>query len=75
MYQLMIDNVSIGGKKPKPKSSYGEEDKRLTSLDVKARAAIANSLPYHIHHLVHNYESTHEMTETLTVAYEGTVEV
>lgn len=40
MYQPAIDNFATSGKKPKPKSSYGEEDKRLISLDVKATTRI-----------------------------------
>lgn len=49
--------------------------KILISLDVKARVAIGKYLPCDVHHLVQNYESAQEMMETLTVAYEGTMEV
>ena len=61
--------------KQKPEMSYDDDDKRLLSLDVKARAAIGNCIPYHIYYLVQNYESDKEMMDTLAVAYEGTMEV
>ena len=54
---------------------YTAEDKRLCHLDKKACAAIGNSLPYEIYHLVQNCESAKEMMDTLTVAFEGTEEV
>lgn len=75
MYQPMADNPPAGALNPKPKTRYDEEDKRLMSLYLKERAAIGNSLPYQIYHLVQNCGFAHEMMETLIVAYEGTVEV
>lgn len=75
MYQPMVDNVHTGGLKQKLTTIYDVEEKIIISLDVKAISAIGNSLPYHIYHLVENYESTQEMMETLIVADEGTVEV
>lgn len=75
MYQSMVNKSLAGGLKLKPKVSYDEEDKRLIILHVKAKAAIIYSLSYHIYHLVQNCEFAQEMMETMTVAYEGTVEV
>ena len=45
MYLSMINKAPTVGLKQNPKASYDEEDKRLNSLDVKARDAIRNSLP------------------------------
>lgn len=57
MYQSMVSNAPAGGLKQNLQASYDEEDKRLISSDVKAGDAFENSLPYHIYHLVQNYES------------------
>lgn len=75
MYQLVIDNAPVGGLMSKPKTSYDEDEKRLMSLYEKESAAIRNSLPYHIYHLVQNCQFAHALMEILTVAYEGTIEV
>ena len=52
MYQPMKDGVADGPKKPTEKHQFSEEDRRLVMLDVRARDAIGNSLPYNIYHLV-----------------------
>ena len=75
MYQPMKDGVADGPKKPTEKHQFSEEDRRLVMLDVRARAAIGNSLPYNIYHLVQNAASAKDMLDALTVAYEGTEEV
>ena len=75
MFQPMKDGVASGEKKRTPKHEYTAEDKRLCHLDKKPCAAIGNSLPYDIYHLVQNCESAKEMMDTLTVAFEGTEEV
>ena len=74
-YQPMVTNALVSHLKQKPKTSNDGDDNKLISVNVKARAAIGNSLPNHVYHLVQNYESAKEMMETLNVAYEGTVEV
>ena len=74
-FQPMKDGIAAGEKKPTPKHEFTAEDKRLCHLDKKACAAIGNSLPYEIYHLVQNCESAKEMMDTLTVAFEGTEEV
>ncbi|KAL4563399.1 hypothetical protein LXL04_027440 [Taraxacum kok-saghyz] len=71
----MLDIYTLGPHKQTPKHDYTAEDKRLIHLDIKARAAIGNALPYDIYHLVTNCESAKDMMETLTVAFEGTNEV
>ena len=43
-----IKGVTEGEKKRTPKHDYTAEDKRLIHLDIKARAAIGNALPYDI---------------------------
>ena len=75
MFQPTKAGVAEGEKKQTPKHDYTAEDMRLIYLDIKARAAIGNALPYDIQHLVQNCESAKEMMETLTVAFEGTDEV
>lgn len=50
-------------------SVTSKEDRRLLSLDVKARTAIGNSLPYHIYCFIQNCESAKEMMEKLTSMY------
>ena len=75
MFQPMKDGVAAGEKKLTPRHEFTAEDKRLCHLDKKACAAIGNSLPYEIYHLVQNCESTKEMMDILTVAFEGTKEV
>ena len=75
MFQPTKDGVATGEKKRTPKHDFTAEDKRLCHLDKKACAAIGNSLPYDIYHLVQNCESGKEMMDTLTVAFEGTEEV
>ena len=75
MFQPTKEYVDVGEKKNTPKNEYTNEDKLLISLDVKARAAIGNALPYEIYHLVQKFESSKEMIDTLRVAYEGTDEV
>ena len=75
MYQPIANNAPVGPLKQNQATSYDDDDKRLLNLDVKARATIGNSLPYHVYHHVHNCESSQEMMDMLAVAYEGTVEV
>ena len=75
MFQPMKDGIASSEKKRTPKHDYTAKDKRLCHLDKKACAAIGNSLPYDIYHLVQNCESAKEMMDTLTVAFEGTEEV
>ena len=75
MYQPMKDRVPDGPKKPATKDLWTSQDKHLVSLDVKARSAISNALPYHTFHLVQNCESSKEMMDTLTVTFEGNEEV
>ena len=75
MYQPMKDHVADGPKKPASKDQWTSTDKHLVSLDVRARSAISNTLPYHTFHLVQNCESSKEMMDTLTVTFEGTEEV
>lgn len=69
MFQPTVNNAPVGGLKQKPKARYDEEDKRIITLNVKARATIGNSLPYHIYCLVQNYEFAQEMMKTQTMAY------
>ena len=59
----------------KPMHLWSDEDKRMVSLDVKARSALVSALPNEIYHQVLNCTSAKEMLDTLTVAYEGTEEV
>lgn len=54
MYQPMVNNALAARLKQKAKESYDEEDKRLISLDVKARVSFGNSLAYRIYHLLQN---------------------
>ena len=54
IFQPIVNNAPIGPMKQKPESSYDNDDKRLVNLDVRARAAIGNSLPYYIYHLCDN---------------------
>ncbi|KAL7605601.1 hypothetical protein Lser_V15G17674 [Lactuca serriola] len=68
MYQPMANNAHVGPLKQKPETSYDNDDKRLINNDVKARAEIGNSLPYHVYHLVQKCDSTQEMMEMVTVA-------
>ena len=75
MFQPMKDNVKDGEPKEKPSHEFDENDKRQYSLDVRGRAAIINSLPYDVYHLVQNCKTSKEIMDTLTVAYEGTEEV
>ncbi|KAI3752823.1 hypothetical protein L2E82_24860 [Cichorium intybus] len=64
-----------GENKATPSHEFTEEDKRLINLDARARAAIGNSLPYEIYHLVQNCLTAKEMLSTLTVSFEVTAEV
>ena len=75
MYQPMKDRVADGPMKPASKDLWTSKDKHLVSLDVRGRSAISNSLPYNTFHLVQNCESSKDMLDTLTVAFEGTEEV
>ena len=75
MYKTMVNNAHVGPLKQNPKASYEDDGRSLISLEVKARIVRRNSLPCHVYHLVQNYESDQEMIETLTVAYEGIMEV
>ena len=75
IYQPMKDNVKDGEPKEKPLHEFDEKNTRQYSLDVRARAAIINALPYDVYHLVQNCKSSKEMMDTLTVAYGGTEEV
>ena len=65
MHQPMRNNTPVGYLKQKPKTSYDDDDKKLFSIDMKARATIGNSLPYYMYHLVQNCESAQEMMDTL----------
>lgn len=73
VYQPMFNNALAGPMEQNPKTSYDDDEKRLISVDVKTRTIIRNSLPYHVCHLVQNYEFAQEIMEMLIVAYEGTV--
>ena len=75
MYQPMVNNFIIGPLKRKPETRHDGDDKKLIRLDVKARVAMGNSLPYHVYHLVKNCESAEEMMDIMTMAYKGVVEV
>ena len=61
MFQPMKDNVKDGEPKEKPFHEFEENDKRQYSLDVRARAAVINALPYDVYHLVQNCKSSKEM--------------
>ena len=58
MDQLSNDNASDSELKHKFVPGYKKEDKRVLNLDVKARIAIGNSLPYHVYRLVQNCSTT-----------------
>ncbi|KAI3523649.1 hypothetical protein L1887_01928 [Cichorium endivia] len=73
-FTVTKDGVPVE-KKATPPHEFTEDDKRLVNLDARARAAIGNSLPYEIYHLVQNCLTAKEMLSTLTVAFEGTAEV
>lgn len=75
MYQLMKENVKDGGMVEKPVHEFDDENNCLVALDVKACAAIGNTLPYNIYHFVQSYRSTKEMMRMLIFAYEVTDEV
>ena len=59
----------------KARSQWTEEDKRMVSLDAKAKSHIVISLPDDVYHSVENITTAKEMWETICVAYEGTEEV
>ena len=63
MYQPIVKNVLICPLKQKLKANYDYYNWRLIILDVKARAAIENSLPCHVYHLVQKYKLAQERIE------------
>ena len=52
MFQPTKNGVAVGERKQTPNHDYTNKDKILMNLDVKAHAAIVNTLPYDIYHLV-----------------------
>lgn len=49
------DDVKTGVIKKNPKHIFREQDKQLFNLDVHARVAIGNFIPYDTYHLVQHY--------------------
>ena len=74
-YQPTNDNVAAGERQKKEVHNFDDNDKRLANLDVRARSAICNALPYNIYHIVQNEKTAKSMLDTLTVSFEGTPEV
>lgn len=65
------NNGASGSKlKGNPVPCYKTKEKRMLSLDVKARIAIGNFLPFSIYYLVQNGSTAQEMMITLSSAFE-----
>ncbi|KAJ9538437.1 LOW QUALITY PROTEIN: hypothetical protein OSB04_031170 [Centaurea solstitialis] len=56
----------------KPLTEWNDEDRRLVSIDTKARSLIAMSLPNDVFHSVCHLRTIKEIWNTLCVQYEGT---
>ncbi|XP_023756249.1 uncharacterized protein LOC111904752 [Lactuca sativa] len=68
--QSSNDGASDSKLKRKSISGFNKEEKRVLNLDVKARVAIRNSLPYYIYRLVQNCSTAQEMMIKLSSAFE-----
>nr|XP_043630031.1 uncharacterized protein LOC122601330 [Erigeron canadensis] len=55
----------------KDRADWGDEDRRLANLDVKARNFIVQVVPKDIYHSIKMYFTTKKMWGTLTVMFEG----
>lgn len=60
---------------PKEERNWTDDDKRLVSLDIKARSLIAQALPNDVFHSVINCTTAKDMWKTLCIQYEGTDEI
>nr|XP_043615903.1 uncharacterized protein LOC122587802 [Erigeron canadensis] len=55
----------------KDKTDWGDEDRRLANLDVKARNFIVQAVPKDIYHSIKMCSTAKKMWSTLTVMFEG----
>ena len=68
-YQPTKNGVAYGPKRTSGKHQFSEDDRQLVMLNVRARTAIGNSLPYRIYQRVQYAASAKEMLENLTATY------